>query len=315
MKEQKIPHIFSEAIKNARLKKGMEIHELADTLCLSNKHIIQIEEGGDLAFFSKSHKVQVAKKVGSFLGLPEEQIIELVPKAESTEVVLENNSVADKQVKNKVIEDQSSSIKELPQFGSASLGAPSFKNKNAVLGSGLLILVAGLFWFFNPWIESTSDVKNSEGESAVNVAQESSKSDGSTGTLDAESKRSEVEMGSKNIEKTVCDIDPQAVPVFKPLKANSAGNYVYLVSKTEQTICVVDAANKKQLVKLNALEKRNVNGVGPFMILSPDFSKVDVYYQGWRVPVSPGINTLRTEEQFAKGENSVGTETSNSDQK
>lgn len=66
---QPLPMIDGETLKKARLEKNLTEAELAKECVLVAKHIIQLENGETSNFFSAHHKVQVAKKVGRYLGL------------------------------------------------------------------------------------------------------------------------------------------------------------------------------------------------------------------------------------------------------
>lgn len=57
-----------------RERLGLSRQVLAHALCLSPKHIEQLEEGGHQSFYSLQHKCHVAKKVARQLGLPEDSI-------------------------------------------------------------------------------------------------------------------------------------------------------------------------------------------------------------------------------------------------
>ncbi len=73
---QPLPMINGENLKKARLEKSLTEAELAKECVLVAKHIIQLENGETSNFFSAHHKVQVAKKVGRYLGLEEHEFLE-----------------------------------------------------------------------------------------------------------------------------------------------------------------------------------------------------------------------------------------------
>lgn len=295
MVENRIPHIFCDTLKQARIAKGIEIHELANTLCLSIKHISQIEEGGDSAFFSKSHKVQVAKKVGTYLGLSEAQIVDLV----ELPVIVDTRA---EDLSSTVDSVQPDHMTELEKIGNTNLETKSNKHLGLFVALGLIVIVTVTYHFLGASNDSAISAEQAK------VAQ-------------AEVKLPEVKTAEIPVDTgvesllNVCDLVPQNVPSFKVSKANSAGNFVYLVSRGKQAICVIDAKNNKQLIQLDALEKRNIIGLPPFTILSPDFKQLDVYYQGWKVPVASGANTIRTEEQLTKSDNFSIQDSANPDQK
>ena len=292
MVDNKIPEIYSETLKKARIAKKIEVSELANTLCLSTKHIHQIEEGGDSAFFSKAHKVQVAKKVGAYLGLSDSQIVDTSGQAIS-EVDVELLS-------ERPEAGESDLINELDKLGNVNLETKSYKAKGVMLVLGFIALAVIAYWIFGKGSTQESGLQQ------ANSGQEIVKSEVET---------SEPKSIASEAPLSPCEIEPQNVPAFKVAKANSAGNFIYMVSKADQTICVIDAKNNKRLVKLSEQEKKNLIGIPPFTILSPDFKKVDIYYQGWKVPVPANANTIRTEEQSIKSENFSMNDLSNTDQK
>jgi transcriptional regulator with XRE-family HTH domain len=67
--------INGDKLKQARLDKNLSEAELAHACVLAPKHIIQLENGEISNFFSAHHKVQVAKKVGRYLGLEESEYL------------------------------------------------------------------------------------------------------------------------------------------------------------------------------------------------------------------------------------------------
>jgi transcriptional regulator with XRE-family HTH domain len=69
------PLINGDKLKQARLDKNLSEAELAKECALVAKHIIQLENGETSNFFSAHHKVQVAKKVGRYLGLEESEYL------------------------------------------------------------------------------------------------------------------------------------------------------------------------------------------------------------------------------------------------
>ncbi len=69
-------------------------------------------------------------------------------------------------------------------------------------------------------------------------------------------------------------------PQYKPSKL---GNYVYLSTSDKGLACVQDSAGKKTSITISKDQGMSVYGKGPWQISSPDFSKLQVYFQGTRV--------------------------------
>jgi transcriptional regulator with XRE-family HTH domain len=73
---QPLPIIDGDSLKKARTEKNLTEAELAKECILVAKHIVQLENGESSNFFSAHHKVQVAKKVGRYLGLQEHEYLD-----------------------------------------------------------------------------------------------------------------------------------------------------------------------------------------------------------------------------------------------
>ena len=294
-----IPEIFGEVLSKAREDKGLSRSDLAGALCLATKHIEQIEEGGEKSFFSKQHKVQVAKKVADYLEVPYEKILSVYNAIDSSEQSKDISTNKAPLVKDVEM--------DLPNFPEKKSQEPLFagqqsKKKWFVLGGSLLVLVGLLsYWKFvpsNSQIYQTSSVQETKTDSI-----EVSKKNESKVELEAKVDPKEV---PENKPEDPCNLPTQSVPQFVAPKANFAGNFVYLVSRADQNICVIDGKGKKQNVSLTLGENKSFFGVAPFTILAKDFSKVNVYFQGWRaVPSSATTTTLQVQEApiFVKPEN------------
>ena len=76
-----------------------------------------------------------------------------------------------------------------------------------------------------------------------------------------------------------------ALPQLTPFIAQKEGRYVYMVSPSNVEICVVDGNKQATVVQLKAGESRSVYGVSPWQVSSPQLSKLQIYFQGWRVAV------------------------------
>ena len=69
-------------------------------------------------------------------------------------------------------------------------------------------------------------------------------------------------------------------PQYKP---NKPGNYVYLSTSDKGLACVQDSSGKKTTITITKDQGMSVYGKAPWQVSSPDFSKLQVYFQGTRV--------------------------------
>lgn len=70
--------INGELLRLKRESLGWLISDLATRACMSIKQIKQLEEGGSSSFYSESVKLTSAKKVGSILGLTQDEVFGVV---------------------------------------------------------------------------------------------------------------------------------------------------------------------------------------------------------------------------------------------
>ena len=68
--------ILGEVLKAAREERGLPHEVLAEVVCLTKRHIKELEDADTfLTFYSIAIKIQAAKRVGHYLGLSEDQYL------------------------------------------------------------------------------------------------------------------------------------------------------------------------------------------------------------------------------------------------
>lgn len=290
--EQQIPEIFGDVLSEGRNTKNLSRSDLAGVLCLAAKHIEQLEEGGNSAFFSKAHKVQVAKKVADHLGIPHEKILSSLP-------VQSPQESSDQKIQTATFQDSvPESIKELPAYADQTDTSLTKGLDKKKLWIGIFLLgLAGLIVYLNfipspSQIYEASSVQEVKKDPLANIPKLKEEP-----KIEVENPAGKQEIiAEKNIEDP-CNIPVQAVSQFTAPKVSFPGNFVYLVSRADQKICVIDGKGVKQTVTLALGEKKNVPGIAPFTILAKDFSNVNVYFQGWRaIPSTSTTNTIKVHE-------------------
>jgi hypothetical protein len=66
------------------------------------------------------------------------------------------------------------------------------------------------------------------------------------------------------------------------------GKFVYVLSPTDTTLCVVDANKQASTLQLKAGEGRSVYGAAPWQISGSDLTQIQIYFQGWRASLPDG---------------------------
>ena len=316
MDSQVTLEVLATAIKSARESQDLSMRDLAGRCCLSDKHILQIEEGGDSCFYSRHHKLQVAKKIASFLNI---SIESFQVKEDRTDESESTGEIQKPEKPEKIVFLPNPSNKEPIQdflkidnkqhnktLAYALLQAVGF------ITGGLAISAAYMSYAEIPFELSLKNLTN-VGRSDHSIpapapVQENLITTSSVLPEDL----------PKPVPKDVCQLIPESVPVSSPTNVISAGNFVHFIAKANKQVCVKDAKGLQQLVSLQAGDRKTVLGVAPWTVLSEDFSNVELYFQGRRVwPSSSTTHTVRLQEVIlinATTPNPTSGEGSNSNQ-
>jgi len=256
---------------NARERLGLSREGLAKSLCLSSKHIRELEEGGVSSFFSYAHKDQVAKKVAIKLGLSEESIYQINTPLEA----LRYENVGVQSIEEPLIEVDVCSNN--PIANEIDLGQ-SFSNKKKkfilkwILLANIVLSPLVVYSFFNPLWE---DIDNKllplfrRDIATVNGVTKSQIDD----VFD------------------ICDIeDSELMPVFSATTASKQGDFIYMRSKVAQEICVIDVLKNKTKLTLDPGGDYSISGRPPFIINVKKLNGLDIYYQGGKIQIPVEVN-------------------------
>jgi hypothetical protein len=66
------------------------------------------------------------------------------------------------------------------------------------------------------------------------------------------------------------------------------GRFVYVLSPTDTSVCVVDGNKQASPLQLKAGEGRSVYGSSPWQISGNNLTEVQIYFQGWRASLPEG---------------------------
>jgi len=300
-----LPEIQGKVLKAAREKMRYKPEDLAHKACLSKKHIIELEEGGISSFYSEAHKVTVAKKIAKLLELDESRVL-VHPDGDAvaqTSLAFDT-SVEESQVEPPALPDDVPPApiqRTLPVEEKVNLenikSGDSVRSPQVSIESGkragALVLVAlvlvGLYVTKDNIIElitPTPEVPK------VDAAQEQviEEAKPETSTAPVASTTAVVDAGCPK-----ADASPTAYTVSDPTKP---GNFVYVVTKTKQTVCVIDASGKSTMQTIDAGGNHTFTGKSPFTVLTNGLSQVNVFFQGRPVkPASEQVKTLSLQEK------------------
>ena len=87
-----------------------------------------------------------------------------------------------------------------------------------------------------------------------------------------------------------CPTPDTTIVTFKPNAPSKAGDFVYVVSKTKQVLCVKDSTGKIERKVLDEAESpaftsSSFYGKPPFILMSNGLVQLDIFFQGQKMPV------------------------------
>jgi hypothetical protein len=78
---------------------------------------------------------------------------------------------------------------------------------------------------------------------------------------------------------------------------NKPGNFVHVIVKSRQIVCVVDATGKSMMQSIEAGAGHTFGGKAPFTILTNGLAQTSVFFQGKIVrPINEQARTMRVKE-------------------
>lgn len=127
--------INGAALRLAREARGWTLSDMATRSCMSIRQIRQLEEGGSSSFYSVSVKLTAVKKVGSLLGLTQEQWFIAPAVALSTETAVAMVSQAETDALTNVSSFSESQPTELEAGSDAPMFIAPSQNEASVSAS------------------------------------------------------------------------------------------------------------------------------------------------------------------------------------
>jgi transcriptional regulator with XRE-family HTH domain len=282
-------------LRLAREAQGLTPNELALKVCLSKEHIAQLENNQSVIFFTASHKIQVAKKVGATLGLNELDYL-IIQEIEE----ISNSTVS--------ISDQSITSPSLPistDLFAKTTVKPTVAKKNLLIKPTIVFssiaILAGVIIFSNDLttndliklVEKPTSTKILNNQAIEIPPVENTVAESPIPALKEEPELKKVVV---NNEPIPCSYQGQDSEIYRTVNPSKSGEMVYLLSRERQTVCVIDSQNKSFPLDLDAGQSRSIYGQAPFTVISSNLSKFDIYFQGWKVKIlNPETSTIRLE--------------------
>jgi transcriptional regulator with XRE-family HTH domain len=286
-KQTAIIEVDGSRLRLAREAQNLTSKELALKLCLSKEHISQLENNQSVIFFTVAHRIQVAKKVGTALGLNESDYLIT---QEINEISRSSDSIG--------IESATSTPLpiSIDLFTKANVKPTSTKKNIFVQPSFILSFIAivtGITIFSNDlttldlkqFVEKPAPVKPQplNNESIETPPVENIVTELPVPLIPATNVEPEIKKVVENNESIPCSYQGSGSEIYRTANPSKAGEMVYLFSRERQTVCVLDSQNKSFPLDLDAGQSRSIYGKAPFTVISSNLSKFDIYFQGWKV--------------------------------
>lgn len=290
--------VYGAKLQLAREAQGLSKKQLGLKVCLSKEHIAQLENNQSEIFFTAAHKIQVAKKVGSALGLNESEYL----------------MYQEDEISNSTVSIMKDPITSIPLPISTDLftkaNVKPMKGKKSLFIPATLILssigiIIGITALSNDLmsINLMQLIEKPTPTQAVNnqvVEETPIESNSAELPNPAITEEPEIKKLVANNESTTCAPQNQGTlqepEIYRTVNPSKSGEMVYLLSREHQTVCVMDSQNKSFPLDLDAGQSRSIYGKAPFTVFSTDLNKFDIYFQGWKVKIqNTGTKALRLE--------------------
>ena len=296
-------------LRQLRDTAGMAVTALARTACLSVAQVRHLEGEGEGLFYSPSIKRQAYKRVLMILGAEP-------PMASPQEAIQAAQHGLDKASHDAVnrIVALAEHTQPLPSASSGSrslLATFRVWQRAWVWGGSVLVMLGGVYltrefvplpwtwqsatsWFNGAPTPDVADTMPPEsGEASPSPAGAQVEAVAPVASVAADPvipilpSLAVAATPSKGGPMT-CAHSAEAWPEVSVEQAHKAGNYVYVVSDTPMTVCVVDGAQQATLLELKPSEGRTVSGKSPWQIAGPQLLQAQIYFQGRRLALPEG---------------------------
>jgi transcriptional regulator with XRE-family HTH domain len=272
-------------LKDLRQKAGLDTATLARKHILSPAQVVQLENGGDSAFYNPDIKYASGKKLLHALGhdLPKP---EPEPEPKPSEMV---RPIA----KPTLHKERKENKARLPR-PSTSLSSQNFFWPLLFLLIGLGVLGIYVEKSSEPAIPINTAAQPAQTPSLVpsgttpslpsSSPPTSSPSEAIPDTPKVIVPKSESPLpapAASNLSgsKTNCDWQTTALEI-QPTSPRKSAEYVHMVAQQNVVVCIKDAEQRVATLELEAGKERSIYGPAPFAVYSTNLAQLNLYFQG-----------------------------------
>ncbi|QWD30690.1 helix-turn-helix domain-containing protein [Polynucleobacter paneuropaeus] len=310
-----IPEIRKDVFVKAREALGLSVQELSGKACLSVRQIQQIENGEHNSFYSPNIKFTAAKKVAQLLDLQTEEAFDFgdlvsqlpveVQEAKPSPAVVEEKPKTKTPEPASNIKVESAALAKSIQQKKPASSSPDKKPWLPILafiaiaGFAFLSLRPSLFGTASETAQAPAEEVKAEApvppaEPSAQAALEKAAEPAPSPTPTPAAVVAPVAV-APTPTATECPMADSNVASYKTDAPKKSADMVYLVAKTPQVVCVLDATGKSQSKQLEPGIGASVYGKAPLKVLTAGLSQVDLYFQGVKVRPGNAGNTILLE--------------------
>lgn len=257
---------------------------------------MSLETGSDLGFFNDNFKIICAKKYINFLKINFEDVI-------STQ----SNEPALNQVNNT---DNINEKKDSEIFQYQFLFARLKHAKNLKVLIILLVVAAALFifYFFNQHDKSEMNLNESDTEIEIDndpssddvdnqISLFESIEDGSSDTTNQDQSGTIANNSNfEQLDEASCNNIFQSSDIQNyrtPNVPNKANNYVHIKSNQELHLCIQSNNEDAKSFTVTDNDPLTFRGQAPFTLYISNPEGVQIFFQGWQVPLDPNYQAIK----------------------
>lgn len=289
--------IDGQKLRAAREAKGLSVTLMAASLTLSRAQLLQIEQGGEKAFYNGRHKMLATRKYASALSIPFEDVVLSAQEDEMSEAVEGAQPVV---------------VSEMPAQPTTVITSPLHEiARNDALRRRLLIIVGVSCMIISLYTigrisreraplpkdpDSEAQVRNPSSDSASEIrakgiaspAAEIAQDNQNTMQLASQaSVLADPKSVSSNMSQELCQPEPavNTLQTWSPSYQRKPGTRLYITSSQNSLICITDATGKSQLLDLKPMTGHAFSGKPPYTVRSTQLAQLEIYMQGMRVKI------------------------------
>jgi len=288
--------IDGQKLKAAREAKGLSVTAMAAAVTMSRAQVIQIEEGGERAFYNARHKMLAIRKYADALGIPFEGVVATDEDAPIPEAPEESAQAL------------TAPAKAGPRAGIARNAAP---RRHLLMAIGLACVIISVYAIkrsaplpaqqvqavdtHEQEISSPSTHETLSRNLAVTVPAMTQDSENATQLASPPLVMAEPASGTHQTLQADCQPEraASALRTWSPDYQRKPGTRLYITSPLNSLICVSDASGKSQLLNLKPMAGQAFTGKPPYTVRSIDLAKLDIYLQGMRVKIPAETEVMR----------------------